>query len=114
MLSECLENKALYESVWVTLAKGPKMQDALQIKDLSKFDRKTGELWLEDAGFARFIRAGRSWLQGKRDATAPARLACRSETRFLRVRRPTRIHLEAKTRINNEIRSNSDCLSTRE
>ena len=32
-----------------------KMRDALEIKGLGNFDRKTGELWLEDAGFARFI-----------------------------------------------------------
>lgn len=46
---------ALYESVWVNWPVGLKRRCMPQIKDLGKFDRKTGELWLEDAGFARFI-----------------------------------------------------------
>ena len=45
---------APYECVWVNLAEGPKMQDTLQIKDFGNYDRKTGELWLEDTGFTRF------------------------------------------------------------
>ena len=41
------------------------MRDEREVKDLGKFDRKTGELWLEDAGFARFISYRSRMVEGE-------------------------------------------------
>ena len=40
------------------------MRDLREIMDLCKFNRKTGELWFEDAGSARFISCSTAMVEG--------------------------------------------------
>ena len=86
---------ALYESVWVNFAAGPKIRDTLQIRDLNNSTAKPASYSWE-RGLCSFIFVSSGyWFQRKWDATAPARFTCREEILPVVIKRPTRIHLEA-------------------